>query len=56
MYFNGAINQNGSVIGVLLISPKGTHISFSGGLNFPVTNNVIEYLACIIGLQAALGL
>ena len=29
MYFDGAINQNGSGIGVLLISPKGTHIPFS---------------------------
>ena len=56
MYFYGAINQNGSGIGVLLISPKGTHIPFSGRLNFPATNNVIEYLACIMGLRAALGL
>ena len=56
MYFYGATNQNGSGIGVLLISPKGTHISFSGRLNFPATNNAIEYEACIIGLQATLGL
>ena len=33
MYFDGATNQNGSGIGVLLISPKGTHIPFSGRLN-----------------------
>ena len=56
MYFNGAINQNGSGIGVLLISPKGTHIPFSGNLNFPTTNNATEYEACIIGLQSALNL
>ncbi|KAK9991482.1 hypothetical protein SO802_026467 [Lithocarpus litseifolius] len=56
MYFDGATNQNGSGIGVLLISPKGTHIPFFGGLNFPTTNNVTEYEACIIGLQGALGL
>ena len=56
MYFDGATNQNGSGIGVLLISPKGTHIPFSGRLNFPATNNVTEYEACIMGLQAALGL
>ena len=56
MYFNGAINQNGSVIGVLLISPKGTHISFFGRLNFPATNNATEHEACTMGLQAALGL
>ena len=56
MYFDRGTNQNGSGIGVLLISPKGTHILFSGILNFPVTNNAIKYEACIMGLQAALGL
>nr|XP_023903294.1 uncharacterized protein LOC112015163 [Quercus suber] len=56
MYFNGAKNQNGSEIGVLLISPKGTHIPFSARLNFPATNNAIEYEACIVSLQVALGL
>ena len=56
MYFDGAINQNGSGIGVLLISPKGTHIPFSGRLIFLATNNANEYEACIMGLRAALGL
>ncbi|XP_023896391.1 uncharacterized protein LOC112008288 [Quercus suber] len=56
MYFDGATNQNGSGIGVLLVSPKGTHIPFSGRLNFPATNNATQYEACIIGLQVALGL
>ena len=56
MYFNGATNQNGSGIGVLLISPKGTHIPFFGRLNFPATNNATEYEACIMGLRATLGL
>ncbi|XP_075663089.1 uncharacterized protein LOC142632599 [Castanea sativa] len=56
MYFDGAINRNGSGIGVLLIYPKVTHIPFSGRLNFPATNNATKYEACIIGLQAALGL
>ena len=56
MYFDGATNQNGSGIGVLLISPKGAHIPFSTKLNFPATNNVTEYEACIMGLQTTLGL
>ena len=56
MYFDGATNRNGSGIEVLLISPKGIHISFSGRLNFPTTNNATEYEACIMGLQAGLGL
>ena len=50
MYFDGAANQNGSEIRVLLISPKGTHIPFSGRLNFPTTNNATEYEACIMAL------
>ena len=56
MYFDRATNQNGSGIRILLISPKGTHIPFSGRLNFPAINNATEYKACIIGLQVALGL
>ncbi|XP_030923202.1 uncharacterized protein LOC115950091 [Quercus lobata] len=56
MYFDKATNQNGNGIGILLISPKGTHIPFSGKLNFPATNNTTEYEACIMGLQVALGL
>ncbi|XP_050242451.1 uncharacterized protein LOC126691446 [Quercus robur] len=56
MYFDGATNQNGSGIGALLISPKGTHIPFSSKFNFLATNNATEYEACIMGLQAALGL
>ena len=56
MYFDGATNQNGSGIGVLLISLKGTHIPFSSKLNFFATNNATEYEACIMGLQAALGI
>ena len=56
MYFDGATNQSGSGIGVLLISPKGTYIPFSGRLNFLATNNATEYKACYMGLRAALGL
>ena len=50
MYFDGETNQNGSGIKVLLISPKGTHIPFSGRLNFLATNNATKYEACIIRL------
>ena len=56
MYFGGATNQNGSGIGVLFISPKGTHIPFSSRLNFLATNNATKYEVCIMRLQVALGL
>ncbi|XP_075640424.1 uncharacterized protein LOC142612194 [Castanea sativa] len=56
MYFDGATNQSGSGIGVLLISPKGPHNPFFGRLNFPATNNATEYEACIMDVQAVLGI
>ena len=56
MYFDGVTNKNGSEVEVLLISPKGTHIPFSSKLNFPPPNNATKYEACIMDLQATLGL
>ena len=56
MYFDEATNESGNGIGVLLISPKGTHIPFTGRLNFPTTNNATEYEDCIMGLQVDLSL
>ncbi|XP_075657669.1 uncharacterized protein LOC142627684 [Castanea sativa] len=56
MYFDGTTNQNGSGIGVLLISPIRTYILFSSRLNFLATKNATEYEACIMGLRAALSL
>ena len=60
MYFDGAANHSGYGIGVLLISPHGDHISRSVRLAFvdryPATNNIVEYEACILGLETALEL
>eukprot|EP00261_Vitis_vinifera_P037197 XP_019078440.1 PREDICTED: uncharacterized protein LOC109123359 [Vitis vinifera] len=60
MYFDGAANQSGYGIGVLLVSPQGDHISRSVRLAFsdrhPATNNIVEYEACILGLETALEL
>ena len=58
MYFDGAANQSGFGIGVLLISPQEDHIPRSFRLVFsdqhPATNNIVEYEACILGLETAL--
>ena len=47
-------------IGILLISPQGDHIPRSVRLAFfdhhQLTNNVMEYEACIIGLETALNI
>jgi hypothetical protein len=56
MYFDGASNQHGYGVGVLLIAPDGVHIPLSAKLNFVATNNVAEYEVCIVGLEALLAI
>ena len=52
MYFNGAVNNRGAGIGVILISPEGEMILMAKRLEFEVTNNQAEYEAYIFGLEA----
>ncbi|KAL6342346.1 hypothetical protein AAG906_008907 [Vitis piasezkii] len=51
-------HQSGYGIGVMLVSPQGDHILRSVRLAFserrPTTNNIVEYEACILGLETAL--
>ncbi|KAH7855721.1 hypothetical protein Vadar_028116 [Vaccinium darrowii] len=54
LYFDGVANQKRFGIGILLISPEGSHIPLAFKLNFEVTNNQSEYEACIVGMEAAL--
>ena len=60
MYFDGAINPSGFGIGILLISPQGDDIPRSIWLTFfghhRLTNNIVEYEACITSLETALDL
>ena len=60
LYFDSAANQSGFGIDILLISPQGDHIPRSIRLAFSdhhrLTNNVIEYEACITGLETALNI
>ena len=60
MYFDGVVNQSRFGIGILLISPQGDHIPRSVQLVFSdhlrLTNNIVEYEACITGLETALDL
>ena len=60
MYFDGAANHFGYRIGVLLISPHGDHIPRSVHLAcadlYSATNNIVEYEACILGLETILEL
>ena len=54
LYFDGAANAIGSGIGAVLVSPKGQQTPIAVKLGFDCTNNMTEYEACIVGLQAAL--
>ena len=60
MYFDGAVNQLGFGICILLISPQADHIPRSVRLVFSdhhrLTNNIVEYEACITGLETVLDL
>ncbi|PKI41509.1 hypothetical protein CRG98_038100, partial [Punica granatum] len=54
MYFDGAVNSMGSGIGAVLISPDAHYYPVAAKIDFSCTNNVAEYEACILGLQAAI--
>ncbi|KAK8676952.1 hypothetical protein V6N13_142510 [Hibiscus sabdariffa] len=54
LYFDGASNSLGHGIGAVLISPDDDHYPFAGRLEFFCTNNMAEYEACAMGLQAAI--
>ena len=60
LYFDGATNQSGFGIGILLILPQGDHIPRLVRLTFSdhyrLTNNIVEYEACITGIETALNL
>ena len=54
MYFDEASNALGRGVGTILISPERNHYPFTAKLSFDCTNNVAEYEACVLGLQAAI--
>ena len=52
MYFDGAFNNRGAGIGVILITPEGEMIPVAKRLEYEVTNNQVEYEVCLFGLKA----
>ena len=54
MYFDGASNALRRGAWAILIFPEGNHCPFTTKLSFDCTNNVAEYEACMLGLQAAI--
>ena len=50
VYVNGASNQKGSRVGLVLISPEKIIIEKSMRLDFSATNNEAEYEALLLGM------
>ncbi|XP_065632661.1 uncharacterized protein LOC136068839 [Quercus suber] len=51
VYVDGAANQKGSGVGLVLISPEGIVIEKSLRLDFGATNNEAEYEALLMGMS-----
>ena len=56
MYTDGAANQRGSGVGVVIVSPDRIVLEKSLSLSFSTTNNEAEYEALRSGLEAVKGL
>ena len=54
--FDRAVNAYGKGIGVVIITPHGSHITFTARLTFDCTNNMAEYEACIMGFEKSIDL
>ncbi|XP_075663018.1 uncharacterized protein LOC142632517 [Castanea sativa] len=50
VYVDGAANQRGSGVGLVLVSPEGLTFEKSLRLGFPATNNEAEYEVVLVGL------
>ena len=56
MVFYGAVTAYGTGIGIVIVTPHGSHIPFTARLTFNCTNNMAKYEACIMGLEEAIDL
>ena len=56
MVFDWAVNAYEKGIGVVIITPHGSHIPFTTRLTFDCTNNMVEYEACIMELEEVIDL
>ncbi|XP_006589856.1 uncharacterized protein [Glycine max] len=52
VWFDGASNALGHGVGAVLVSPSKHYIPFTARLGFDCTNNIAEYEACALGIQA----
>ncbi|XP_015581967.1 uncharacterized protein Mb2253c-like [Ricinus communis] len=52
MYFDGAMNARAIGLGIVMITLEGKMLPMAKRLDFKVTNNMMEYEACLFGLEA----
>src|SRR3989442_1253439 len=52
LFFDGSANRYGAGAEVVLETPNGEVITICKNLMFPVTNNMAEHEACILGLES----
>ena len=52
MHFDGAVNGKGAGLGVIIITPEGESFPIAKQITYKVTNNMVEYEACIYSLEA----
>jgi ribonuclease HI len=51
MSFDGTYTLKGAGAGVMLIPPEGDILKYAIQLQFPATNNVVEYEGLVTGLR-----
>ena len=54
VWFDGASIALGHVVGAALVSPENQCIPFTARLGFDCTNNMAEYEACALRIQAVI--
>ena len=55
MFFDGACSRETAGVGVVLVSLEKESTQLSFKLDFQVTNNIVEYEALLLGLNATKG-
>ncbi|XP_022843448.1 uncharacterized protein LOC111367003 [Olea europaea var. sylvestris] len=54
IFVDGSSNDEGSMVGIIIIGPNGEELEYSLRFEFPTTNNDAEYEAVIMGLATRL--
>ena len=56
MYFDGAVNQFGVGVGIILLTPEGKVVPITKKLAFKVINNEAEFKAYALGMEVLIAL